>query len=100
VLAGDTAKEELRQQAACSGESLEGYDLSGRGLTDLAPIPNQLMASTAGIACANPDKSQQQLPKMPPSYTEVEFGLSNASIPFWSQVDRLEMAAQKLNLAR
>ncbi|KAF2692112.1 hypothetical protein K458DRAFT_10128 [Lentithecium fluviatile CBS 122367] len=105
VLANETAKQEFQHQAESSGETLDNDDISANGASPRSVPSNPLLIATStagnGLATENashshPRRSSEGVRLAPTSDLIVASG----SLPYWSQIDRLELAAQKLELAK
>lgn len=105
VLANEAAKQEFHHQAESSGEMVNETALSSSGVSACSrqsKVPT-LSLSAADNEPAPTATSHGQAPrtaeatKLAPS---SQFIVSDSVCPYWSQIDRLELAAQKLELAK
>lgn len=102
VLANDAAKQELHRQAVSSGEVIAGDNIASTGIAHNSIFPTKCIASTARGATSKQDQSQHKSVSAKRANEQLEAPLicETGPSPYWSQIDRLEFAAQKLELAK
>ncbi|KAJ6279685.1 hypothetical protein J3E71DRAFT_354567 [Bipolaris maydis] len=104
VLANEAAKQEFHHQAESSGEMINEVAISSSGVSVCSresKVTARSLSADDGSAPTATSHSQAprtaEATKLAPS---SQFIVSNSPHPYWSQIDRLELAAQKLELAK
>lgn len=105
VLANEAAKQEFHHQAESNGEMVNEAAISSSGVSACS---RDSKAPTLSLSAANEGPaptaiSHSQAPRTAEATklaSSSQFIISNNVYPYWSQIDRLELAAQKLELAK
>lgn len=105
VLANETAKQGLQDVAANNGETLDETHISSNGVSPHSMQSNRLLTTTSAYdreyggapLVNNTAQSDSFHIELAPT---SDFSMASGVLPYWSQTDRLELAAQKLELAK